>query len=273
MCLDRRIGLVFLAALTLAGCGGQSASDAERSTYDYLAAVRPLAYENARAACAGHSFTSLAYEYDTNGSTVETAARSWARLNQPDARLRDVSYRGCRDGLRVSPADASAARTPPTLAPDEIEIYVLEYSVCLGLTVADLVQEYGTRSERPHGRGGRPRGRAAELRHSLSRRGLRRVSRRDPRGAASVRLVADPRRGSSRSMASCSPPPQRASATAPPAVNVTPRAPCPCSSQRSLHSAASAQCTTAVGELGVDRGRDREGSRDLRGNTTFRWTA
>ena len=143
MCLDRRIGLVFLAALTLAGCGGQSASDAERSTYDYLAAVRPLAYENARAACAGHSFTSLAYEYDTNGSTVETAARSWARLNQPDARLRDVSYRGCRDGLRVSPADASAARTPPTLAPDEIEIYVLEYSVCLGLTVADLVQEYG----------------------------------------------------------------------------------------------------------------------------------
>ena len=142
MCLDRRIGLLFLAALTLAGCGGQSAADADRPTYDYLASVRPLAYENARAACAGHSFTSLAYEYGTNGSTVRAAARSWARRNQPDVRLRDVSYRGCRDGLRLSPSDASAARTPPTLAPDEVEVYVLEYSVCLGLTVADLVQEY-----------------------------------------------------------------------------------------------------------------------------------
>ena len=143
MCLDRRIGLLFLAALTLAGCGGQAAADAEpRATYDYVASVRPLAYENARAACAGHSFTSLAYEYGTNGSTVRAAARSWARRNQPDARLRDVSYRGCRDGLcSARPARARRGRLP-TLAPDEIEIYVLEYSICLGLTVADLVQEY-----------------------------------------------------------------------------------------------------------------------------------
>ena len=140
MCLDRRIGLVFLAALTLAGCGGQSATDAERPTYDYLAAVRPLAYENARTACAGHSFTSLAYEYETNGGTVGAAARSWARSNQPDLRLRDVSYRGCRDGLQTGePAAGQTAR----LTTEEIEIYVVAYSTCRGLTVADLVQEYG----------------------------------------------------------------------------------------------------------------------------------
>jgi hypothetical protein len=141
VCLDRRIGLLLLAALTLAGCGGQATPEAgPRSSHDYIASVRPLAYDNARAACAGHSFTSLAYEFGTNGSTIGAAASSWARRNQPDVRLRDVSYRGCRDGLRTAPG-ARAAETSP-LTPAEVQIYVLEYSTCLGLTVADLVQDY-----------------------------------------------------------------------------------------------------------------------------------
>lgn len=141
VCLDRRIGLLILAALTLAGCGGQATPEAgPRSSYDYIASVRPLAYDNARAACTGHSFTSLAYEFGTNGSTIGAAARSWARRNQPDIRLRDISYRGCRDGLR-SASGARPAQVSP-LTPAEVQIYVLEYSTCLGLTVADLVQDY-----------------------------------------------------------------------------------------------------------------------------------
>ncbi len=141
MCLDRRIGLVLLAVLTLVGCGGGEAPDAgPQTTYDYVAAVRPLAYDNARAACGGHSLTSLAYEFGTTGSTPEAAARSWARRNQPDVRLRETSFQGCRDGLwRTS----HQHEQEPPLSADEIEIYVLEYSTCLGLTVAQLVQEYG----------------------------------------------------------------------------------------------------------------------------------
>ena len=112
------------------------------TTYDYVTAVRPLAYDNARAACRGHSLTSLAYEYATSGRTFTTAARSWARRNQPDVRLRDVSYRGCRDGLRETASRPVLIDKPP-LSSDEIEIYLLEYSTCLGLTLAELVQDYG----------------------------------------------------------------------------------------------------------------------------------
>ena len=141
MCLDRRIGPFVLVALALVGCGGGATPAAERQpTYDYVTAVRPLAYDNAYAACNGHSLTSLAYEYGSSGSNVAAAARSWARRNQPDLRLRAVSYRGCRDGLRET--RLSIPGDPPLTA-DEIEIYVLEYATCLGLTVADLVQEFG----------------------------------------------------------------------------------------------------------------------------------
>jgi hypothetical protein len=143
MCLDRRIGAIAVVALTLAGCGGGATPDAgPRTTYDYVTAVRPLAYENAHAACRGHSLTSLTYEYGTKGSTFTAAARSWARRNQPDTRLREVSYRGCRDGLRET-AERPVLVTPPALTADEIDVYVVAYATCLGLTVAELVQEYG----------------------------------------------------------------------------------------------------------------------------------
>jgi hypothetical protein len=33
--------------------------------------------------------------------------------------------------------------TPPALTADEIDVYVVAYATCLGLTVAELVQEYG----------------------------------------------------------------------------------------------------------------------------------
>jgi hypothetical protein len=143
MCLDRRIGVLAFAVLTLAGCGGGAAPEGgPGTTYDYVTAVRPLVYQNARAACSGHSLTSLAYEYGTNGPTVVAAARSWARLNQPDVRLRDVSYRGCLDGLGEAPTSPAQLAAPPLTAA-EIDVYVLEYSTCFGLTVADLVQEFG----------------------------------------------------------------------------------------------------------------------------------
>ena len=142
MWLDRPAVLV-VAALALTGCGGGADPESRPgTTYDYVTAVRPLAYDNARAACRGHSLTSLAYEYATSGRTFTTAARSWARRNQPDVRLRDVSYRGCRDGLRETASRPVLIDTPP-LSSDEIEVYLLEYSTCLGLTLAELVQDYG----------------------------------------------------------------------------------------------------------------------------------
>ena len=142
MWLDRPAALV-VAALALAGCGGSSDPEAGPSTtYDYVTAVRPLAYDNARAACRGHSLTSLAYEYATRGRTFASAARSWARRNQPDVRLRDVSYLGCRDGLSETASRPVLIDAPP-LTSEEIEIYMLEYSMCLGLTLAELVQDYG----------------------------------------------------------------------------------------------------------------------------------
>jgi len=141
MRLGRRLAPIVAAAL-LTGCGGEASPEsAPQTTYDYVTAVRPLAYENAHAACSGHSLTSLAYEYGTTGSTFAAAGRSWARRNQPDVRLRDVSSRGCRDGLRETSA-RPVQIDPPGLTADEIEIYLVAYSTCRGLTVAELVEEY-----------------------------------------------------------------------------------------------------------------------------------
>ncbi len=143
MRLDRGIGLLVLAVLSLVGCGGGATPEAgPRTTYDYITAVRPLAYENAHAACNGHSLTSLAYEYGTSGRTIVAAASNWARQNQPDLRLRTVTFRGCRDGLRETTPGPMPVRAPPLTEP-QIEIYVVEYATCLGLTIADLVQDYG----------------------------------------------------------------------------------------------------------------------------------
>jgi hypothetical protein len=138
-----RPALLAVAALAIAGCGG--ARDPEvgpATTYDYLTAVRPLAYDNARAACRGHSLASLAYEYGSKGSTFATAARSWAVRNQPDVRLRDVSFRGCRGGLRETASRPVLIDKPPP-TDDEIDVYIAEYATCLGLTLAELVQDYG----------------------------------------------------------------------------------------------------------------------------------
>ncbi len=144
MRLDRWIALpALLAALLVAGCGsGVDRAAQPQTTYDYVTAVRPLAYENAHAACSGHSLASLAYEYGTSGSTFENAARDWAHRNQPDVRVRREAFLGCRDALRET------ARRPvqiarPSLTQEEIEIYILQYSTCVGLTVADLATEYG----------------------------------------------------------------------------------------------------------------------------------
>jgi hypothetical protein len=144
MCLDRPIGLFALGiSLALAACGGGATGDAEQSrTYEYVAAVRPLAYDNAHEACSGHSLTSLRYEYGAVGSTFKAAARDWARRNQRDERLRDVSYRGCLDALRET-EDRPVQIKPPALTEDEIDVYITEYSTCLDLTVADLANEYG----------------------------------------------------------------------------------------------------------------------------------
>ena len=38
---------------------------------------------------------------------------------------------------------ALRSSAPPPLTAAEIDVYVLEYSTCFGLTVADLVQEFG----------------------------------------------------------------------------------------------------------------------------------
>ena len=142
MRVDRRFGSV-VAAVLLAGCGGGATSDAGAPTaYDYVTAVRPLAYENARAACSGHSLGSLAYEYGTAGSTFAAAARSWSRRNQPDVRLRDVSFRGCRDALRET-ATRPVQIEAPGLTAEEIQIYLVAFSTCRSLTRADLVREYG----------------------------------------------------------------------------------------------------------------------------------
>jgi len=104
MRLDRRIELMAAFVVWIAaGCAGES-DDAARpaSTIDYVSAVRPLAYDNAYAACSGHSLTTLAYEFDVSGVSVAAAARSWARRNQRDARMRPAAYLGCRDALSKS---------------------------------------------------------------------------------------------------------------------------------------------------------------------------
>ena len=144
MCLDRRIGLFALGiSLALAGCGGGATGDADQSrTYDYVAAVRPLAYDNAHDACGGHSLTSLRYEYGAVGASFRAAARDWASRNQPDERLRAVSYRGCLDAL-LETEERPVQIEPPALTEDEIDVYIAEYSTCLDLTVADLAKEYG----------------------------------------------------------------------------------------------------------------------------------
>lgn len=142
MWLERRLGPAAVAVLVLAGCGGGTRDSEPGTTYEYVVAVRPLAYENAREACRGHSLTSLAFEYGTTGATRVDAARSWARRNQRDARLREVSYRGCRDGLRETAEQPVLVERPP-LTDDEVEVYVLEYSTCRSLTLAELVRDLG----------------------------------------------------------------------------------------------------------------------------------
>lgn len=144
MRLERRIGLFVWAALALAGCGvGGGSGDAEpRPRYEYVAAVRPLAYANAHEACAGHSLTSLAYEYGVGGTTLSRAARDWARRNQRDDRLREASYRGCLDAL-VQTARMPVWIDPADLTDDEIAVYIGEYSTCRGQTVAEIAKEFG----------------------------------------------------------------------------------------------------------------------------------
>lgn len=95
----RVIGALALSAVWLAGCDGDGQASEPTTTLDYVTVVRPLAYANARAACRGHSLTSLALEFDVEGRTIRAAAHDWARRNQRDARLRAAAYRGCRDGL------------------------------------------------------------------------------------------------------------------------------------------------------------------------------
>ena len=91
---------MLLVALIVAGCSAGTDSTPRRTgTLDYVSSVRPLAYDNAYAACSGHSLTSLAYEFGVSGSTIPAAARSWVRKNQRDVRVRDAAYRGCRDAL------------------------------------------------------------------------------------------------------------------------------------------------------------------------------
>jgi len=143
MRLDPPIGLFVWAALVLAGCGGGAPVDAEpQTTYEYVAAVRPLAYDNAHGACSGHSLTSLAYEYGVAGTTFSQAAREWARQNQLDGRLREVSYRGCLDGL-LKTAKLPVQIEPADLTDDEIAVYISQYSTCRGLTVGEVAKEYG----------------------------------------------------------------------------------------------------------------------------------
>jgi hypothetical protein len=143
MRLARAIGLLLTAATAVvAGCGGGGSDASEtRRTYDYVAAVRPLAYENAHRACSGHSSTSLAFEYAISGSTRAALARAWAMRNQLDARLRGESYRGCRDGLRETAARPGVIERP-ALTSDEIDAYMAAYATCTGLTVAEVAREY-----------------------------------------------------------------------------------------------------------------------------------
>jgi hypothetical protein len=108
MHLDRRSRASLLAALILAGCSAGPDSTPERTgALDYVSMVRPLAYDNAHAACSGHSLTSLAYEFGVSGSTIPAAARNWVRRNQRDVRVRDAAYRGCRDALWQAAGAAS----------------------------------------------------------------------------------------------------------------------------------------------------------------------
>lgn len=109
MRLGRRVELILVVmAWMLAGCAGGSGDETPAaSTIDYVAAVRPLAYDNAYAACLGHSLTSLAYEFGVSGATAAAAARDWARRSQRDVRMRHAAYRGCRDALWESAGAAS----------------------------------------------------------------------------------------------------------------------------------------------------------------------
>jgi len=109
MRLDRRIELILVVvAWIVAGCTAGSGGEAPSTpTLDYVSAVRPLAYDNAYAACSGHSLTSLAYEFDVSAATVAAAARNWAQRTQRDARMRHAAYRGCRDALWKSAGAAS----------------------------------------------------------------------------------------------------------------------------------------------------------------------
>ena len=80
MWLDRRIGVLAFAVLTLAGCGGGAAPEGgPGTTYDYVDRGAPARVPERALGMRGHSLTSLAYEYGTNGPTVVAAARSWAR--------------------------------------------------------------------------------------------------------------------------------------------------------------------------------------------------
>ena len=107
MRLDRKLGPTVVAALVLAGCSASAETEpAPTSTIDYVAAVRPLAYDNAHAACHGHNLTSIAYEFDISGHTVVAVARAWARRNQRDVRMRGAAFRGCRDALRETADEA-----------------------------------------------------------------------------------------------------------------------------------------------------------------------
>jgi len=155
-----------LAVLLLSGCGGRAGDDAEsaasngtigtqvdtgfveRVLKNELAASRSAAYEAGFEACFAESPSTLAESYAFTGTTAGAAAAAYAREEVSDRRLRDAAYQGCRDGLQsLAEIDDVPAPEPEleadSLSSEQINVYQVEYSTCLGITPAEIAKEYG----------------------------------------------------------------------------------------------------------------------------------